>query len=344
MTAVLGAVGDSAANREGETDYDIVWPWSRPQVPGTGIVLRVKDEARSMPWVLPPLLRAGQQVVLVDNGSTDGTAQVARDVAERSGHADRLTITEYPFRVSRCGPEHLGTPADSVHSLVWFYSWSFAHVSTTYSVKWDGDMVLTQEGEELLRELAWRLPGREAVLYVPRHSLYVESDRVAYLDLGLFNAEPFGYPMSPSYPHVKAFEWELRIHPEGVDHVKLPEGTCLELKYLDSDEFAHWTDADAFATSARTQRKRREYQLFTDLAEGRWEAHGVAAGGGIHRIEVPTGSDAHVVDHVTEVWLPRAERPLVDPALRRLTAQDRAKQRRGATASAASVSSPGAGA
>ncbi|WP_299053500.1 hypothetical protein [uncultured Nocardioides sp.] len=325
MTAVLGTAGASAANREGDADYDIVWPWSRRQRPGTGIVLRVKDEARSLPWVLPPLLRTATEVVLVDNGSTDGTPDVARRVADATGLGGKLTVTEYPFQVSRCGPEHLYTPADSVHSLVWFYSWSFAHLSTTYSVKWDGDMVLTREGEELLRELAWRLPGREAVLYVPRHSLYVESDRVAYLDLGLFNAEPFGYPMSPAYPHVKAFEWELRIHPEGVDHVKLPEGTCLELKYLDSDEFAHWTDVDAFATSLRTRRKRREHRLFTDLVEGRWEEH---AASGLHRIEVPAGSGAHVVDHVTEVWLPAAPRPLVDPALRRLTSQDRARGRR----------------
>ena len=295
------------ANREQAHDFDIHWPWSRPHRlrTGTTVVLRVKNEARSLPWVLPPLLRSVDAAVLVDNASDDGTAQVARSVAEASGCADRLLVTDYPFRVSRCGPEHLHTPPDSVHSLTWFYNWSFSQVSTTYSVKWDGDMVLTRDGESLLADLAWMLPGRDVVLYVHRHSLYVESDRVAYLDLGLHNAEPFGYPMSPSYPHVKAFEWELRLYPDEARSVRLPQGSAVELKWLDADEFAHWTSSDAFAESGRTGRKRREWELFRALAEGRW-----AERPGIRRIESPAG--VHVIDHVTRTWLPQAPRPLVD--------------------------------
>ncbi|GAB2866794.1 hypothetical protein GCM10027026_15830 [Myroides odoratimimus subsp. xuanwuensis] len=294
-------------NREGQADLDIVWPWDRADrlTPGTTSVLRVKNEARSLPFVLPPLLRATQSVVLVDNESDDGTPEVARRVADELGLGDRLLVTSYPVRVSRCGPEHLHTPADSVHSLTWFYNWAFSHARTSYSLKWDGDMVLTEDGERLLGDLAWMLPGRDVVLYVTRHSLYIESDRVAYLDLGLHNAEPFGYPMTPEYTHVKAFEWELRLYPDRARGVRLPEGSSVELKYLDSDEFAHWTDTDAFAESARTRRKRREWQLFTALAAGNWEGQP-----GIHRIEAPEGTN--IVDYVTRVWLPQAPRPLVD--------------------------------
>ena len=46
--------------------------------------MRVKNEARALPLTLPPLLRAVDRVVLIDNGSTDGTARVAREIAERS--------------------------------------------------------------------------------------------------------------------------------------------------------------------------------------------------------------------------------------------------------------------
>lgn len=296
-------------NIEEIRDFDIDWPWTKAEggqlLPGTTMVLRVKNEARSLPWVLPPLLRATQAVVLVDNESDDGTPDVARRVADELGVSDKLLVTSYPFKVSRCGPEHLATPADSVHSLTYFYNWSFSHVRTSYSVKWDGDMVLTEDGEKLLSDLSWQLPGKDVVLYVPRHSLYVESDTVGYLDLGLANAEPFGYPMHPDYPHVKAFEWELRIYPDHAKSVRLPEGSSVELKYLDSDEFAHWTNPEAFAQSARTKRKRREYQLFTDLGAGRWEGQP-----GIHRIEAPAGRN--IVEYVTQEWLPRAPRPLVD--------------------------------
>ena len=73
MSAHAGATGIS--NLEGHTDFDITWPWTRPGGlrAGTTAVLRVKDEAPSLPFVLPPLLRAMDHVLVVDNGSTDGT-------------------------------------------------------------------------------------------------------------------------------------------------------------------------------------------------------------------------------------------------------------------------------
>ena len=70
-------------------------------------VFRVKNEARNLPWVLPPMFEAVQHVVLVDNGSDDGTPEVAARVAAEIGAADRFTATSYPHQVSRAGDEHL---------------------------------------------------------------------------------------------------------------------------------------------------------------------------------------------------------------------------------------------
>ena len=57
------------------------------------------------------MFEAVQHVVLVDNESDDGTADVAQQVAESVGAADRFTLASYPFRVSRAGAEHLATAA-----------------------------------------------------------------------------------------------------------------------------------------------------------------------------------------------------------------------------------------
>ena len=48
-----------AHQREGNEDFDVSWGWAEG-APRTGFtaVLRLKDEARSLPWSLPPLLRA----------------------------------------------------------------------------------------------------------------------------------------------------------------------------------------------------------------------------------------------------------------------------------------------
>ena len=298
-------------NLERRHDYDVAWPRDFAALDrGLTAVLRVRNEARSLPWVLPPLFRAVQRIVLVDIRSDDVTPQVARATAERCGAADRLLVTAYPFPVSRCGAEHLATPERSVHNLAYFYNWSFAHVRTSYSMKWDGDMVLTAEGVDTIADLAWQLENVEAVVSMPRHPLFVESDRVAWLDVHMINVEEYVFPMGEAYRHVKAYEWEMRMVPRHAARMRLPEGLCVELKYLDSDEFDHWADRDAFGATERTMRKLREWEVFHALREGRPEDVD-----GVVRIEAPP-EYAHVIDYVTR-RLPDRPRPITVPPAER---------------------------
>ena len=79
MTIPIGS-GHGLTNVEGHEDFDIVWPWNQPGGlrRGATAVLRVKNEAPGLRFVLPPLLRACDAVLLVDNGSDDGTAAAVR--------------------------------------------------------------------------------------------------------------------------------------------------------------------------------------------------------------------------------------------------------------------------
>jgi glycosyltransferase involved in cell wall biosynthesis len=257
-------------NREGREDYDITWHWAGDQrSSGFTAVMRVKNEARNLPFVLPALLRSVERVVLIDNDSDDGTSDVARRVAGELELTDRLRVLSYPFAVARCGSEHLNTAPDSVHSLTYYYNWAFSHVSTRYGMKWDGDMVLTEEGEQVLRDLAWQLEATEVVLPILRVPVYVESADVAWVDVGVSGYyEPCGWPNTPAYRFIKGFEWEVPIRPDDVPTQMLPSFTCFELKWLDSDEFSNWT-GDDFITSRRSARKQKDWRLFTSLRDGR---------------------------------------------------------------------------
>ena len=64
---------------------------------------------------------------------------------------------------------------------------------------------------------------------------FIESDRRAFLDLGLRNIEEWGFPMSPDYVYTKAPEWEIRTTPDVIRQFALPQGLVVELKYLDGD-------------------------------------------------------------------------------------------------------------
>ena len=177
----------------------------------------------------------------------------------------------YPFSVSRCGSEHLQTPADSVHSLSYFYNWAFSHVRTTYALKWDGDMLLTGDGERLIRDLAWQLERERTLVSIPRRNLFVESEKLAWIDNGgPDNREIWGWPNEPGCRFDKGFEWEIHMWPEReMRRLRLPDGTCFEVKWMDSDEFSHWTLDHDFAQSIRTRRKQREVEVYRSIQEGR---------------------------------------------------------------------------
>jgi hypothetical protein len=297
-------------NLEEHGDFHVRWAWADGELePGFTAVVRAKNEARTLPSALPSLLRAAGRVVLVDNGSTDGTAGVALAAAAEEGAADRLEVHSYPFSIARCGDEHLATPAASVHSLAYFYNWSFSHVRTRYALKWDADMVLTDVGVDALRDLAWQLEAFDAVVKIPRYPLYVADQRHAFLDLGLANCEAWGWPNRPGYSFVKAMEWEQPLLPPDVPRVVLPDWSCIELKHLDAEEFAHWSDTD-FHQTARTQRKRREWEVFHALAEGGEPPTDLVA------VEAP--ADRHVIEYVRSTWLPQQSHTLAGRAERML--------------------------
>ena len=108
-------------------------------------MLRVKNEASKIYYALKSIYQVFDEIVLVDNGSTDRTLEIAREFKTKEDKSDKIKIYFYPFTLARCGDENYGTPEDSVSSLAYYYNWTLSKCSCRYVCKWDGDMVLRRK-------------------------------------------------------------------------------------------------------------------------------------------------------------------------------------------------------
>ena len=182
--------------------------------PGFTAVVRVRNEARSLPWVLPPLLRAVDRVVLVDNGSTDGTrgrraARRRRARRRRPPRRPRLPVRDRALR--RRAPRHARRLGAQPHLLLQLVVRARAHRLRAQVGRRHGAHRRARPPRS--RDLAWQLEADQAIVRVPRHPLYVVDDRVAFVDLELRNNEPWGWPNRRGYSFAKALEWELPMWP-----------------------------------------------------------------------------------------------------------------------------------
>jgi hypothetical protein len=88
------------------------------------------------------------------------------------------------------------------------------------------------------------------------------------------------------------------VRPDADYSLQAPDWTCFELKWLDADEFGHWSHTDFKVEINR--RKRQEWELFHALREEASLPEGVV------RVESPEG--LHIVEHLRSTYLPLVRR------------------------------------
>jgi len=72
----------------------------RAQMPSVDIIVPARNEAKILPLSLPSLLTqeysGSWRIILIDDHSDDGTADIAREIALKAGKQDRLTVISAP--------------------------------------------------------------------------------------------------------------------------------------------------------------------------------------------------------------------------------------------------------
>jgi glycosyltransferase involved in cell wall biosynthesis len=127
-------------------------------------MVRVKNEAEYLGVALDSIVEHVDQIVLIDNLSTDATPTIIREFARQ--HPGMVTVREYPHAIARPGAESKALARDpaarnSPALLANYYTWCLQWCDAPYVLKWDGDMVATRETHEAIR--AFKRSDRQAL-------------------------------------------------------------------------------------------------------------------------------------------------------------------------------------
>lgn len=258
----------SFTNAERNPQYAFELP-TRRNVPGISAMLRAKNEAANVPIVVPEILDLFDEVVFIDNGSTDDTMAQVAAIAAHHPSGDRIRLVSYPFPVSRCGDEHWATPEDSVANLAYFYNWCLSQCSFNYVFKWDLDMVPIPSKKHQLAAAFASVDQQAAQLWSVRCQTIYRTPQGRWLAAnGEVNREPRLHPNRATVRYRKARMWEALQPDIELDEHDIGADACIyEMKDTSVDEFDHWTSTDELSP-----RKQVEYANFIAVQTGQASA------------------------------------------------------------------------
>lgn len=251
-------------NRDGNEAFAFELPLKNRAL-GMSALVRVKDEAQKIEHCLRSILPVFDEIVVVDNASTDDTVAIVRGIQASADIEGKIQLHFYPFELARFGPEHAEMPADSLHSAVYFTNWALSHCTRRYVCKWDGDMVLIGDQRAAFVELVARVRRRPAGAWsLAGQTVYRALDGTFYSAQGEVNREVEIFPCSYRCMFQKAKHWEQLARPKTMRTHRFEPVCFYELKFLDADEFAHWSTTDW-----PSDRKKLEWENFHRVREGR---------------------------------------------------------------------------
>lgn len=118
-------------------------------------MLRVKNEADFLRGSVESILPLVDEVVVIDNASTDETRSIV--LALQAEHPAKVFLYDYPHDVARVGVENLRLTQSAVgrrspNLLSNYYNWCLRRCTMPFVLKWDGDMVAVPELVGQLRQ------------------------------------------------------------------------------------------------------------------------------------------------------------------------------------------------
>jgi glycosyltransferase involved in cell wall biosynthesis len=146
---------------------DLVAGWlKRAPARRISAMVRVRNEEQFLAASIGSIAPCVDEIVLVDNRSTDRTPSILRQLRRR--FPEQAVLYHYPHPIRRVGVENWelaassgSRPSPELSSS--YYNWCLEKCTSPYVLKWDGDMVAL---DSLSRELeAWRRSDAQVLVF-----------------------------------------------------------------------------------------------------------------------------------------------------------------------------------
>jgi hypothetical protein len=232
--------------------------------PGATFLIRAKNEAPTIQACLLAIAGLGDEIILVDNDSSDATAAIAERLKST---CFELQTFRYPYRIPKAGAEHAAEVfGGGCNTLGHYYNWCLARAGRSNIIKWDADYIALRDNlAEMIRLYDLRTRADSFVLWFSGLEVYTDGER-HWVDTRSAHSEFRVFSAAHGHQWVNLPPWEEIDQAVLFRAQKLFYGkpVYLELFRLDETEFR---DRGIFAGDTRDRERYGYIRLFQDSGE-----------------------------------------------------------------------------
>lgn len=197
-------------------------------------VFRVKNEGLFLEAAVESILKSVDEIVIVDNQSTDLTLEVAK--ALQAKYAGKVKVFTYEYSIARVGEDNLkeyNKDPKSPHLLSNFSNFAFEKGTMDFLLRWDGDMIANHAFHQMILEFK---RGKSQTVYMKGCDISRNSRKIDSVGSRSFEPRLYRRQFS-SYKNVEIHE--ALDSPFAYSAFVYPDDTFIHLKFLKEDPFSN---------------------------------------------------------------------------------------------------------
>jgi hypothetical protein len=145
---------------------------------GYTALLRIKNEIFSIKKCVLDIVDLFDEIIIIDNGSTDGTLIVIKELEKLYSN---IFVYEYRIDIPRYGVEHIESfKQNKKNTLKNYYNWTASKARYNKKIKWDGDFWCIRNNLKTLMK-QFKHETDELSVHFSGITLFIDDDKKLYI-------------------------------------------------------------------------------------------------------------------------------------------------------------------